>query len=219
METKTLAIIDGKEYRLPETEEEFAKLDRMEDEAIFKELTGDLSRIYIYSFETGGKKVTDLSVYGVDMVALGYGSIKTGIEKLITDGPDYVAVAYATDKLRDLTRIGSFSQPKRYATGKEDPFACTKATRKAERNALKELFPVPLKRGVILRAIADQEKVDLITLQEGIKQRIKDYNFNFEKFDKICQIKHGAPFLELDLEKAQRAGAFIVTVQAKRELS
>lgn len=213
-----LAVIDGKTYRLPEHEEEFALIERKEDELIVREMTGEIIDSYFYRFNSKGAEVVELNARGIFEVAQMYGGIRCTTRLDDGAGPNYVVTASALDKVRDVEFDGGAEQAKRLANGSEDIFAFAKAVTKSQRNALKKVLPYSLVRKLLLNFLAASAEQELIAVRETALQRISEYGYSVELFNEFCVQKFGAEFCELDIEKAKKAAAFIVTAQAKSNL-
>jgi hypothetical protein len=218
-EERTLAVIDGKTFRLAESEEEFAILDRMEDNAIIKEMSGEIVDSYFYRFSSRGDNVVELNARGIFEIARMYGGIscKTRLES-DADNPDFIVTATAYEKIRDIEFEGGVQQAKRLPNGQEDKSAYAKAVTKAQRNALKKVLPYSLMRRLLLNFLTEQKEQELVAIRETALQRIHEYGYDVEIFNKFCEEKFGKPFPELDLENAKRAAAYIVTTKAKKQL-
>jgi len=142
----------------PKETEDFVALDRMDEEQIIRELSGELVTEYVYSFKQGGRTIIGLSYAGVKACIHKMGNIEVdGL--VIQDGEEsYRAYCYALDKLRNIKVWGAFEQPKNLPNGKLDPFAYTKAVSKAQRNAMRALLPEPIIKALVREYLERQKK-------------------------------------------------------------
>jgi hypothetical protein len=123
-------------------------MDRRDEEQIMAELDGIPKPVLeemVYSFLSGGKKVTGLSFIGVKTLSIEAGHIGI-IDLKIQDTPDsYRAMALAKDYNRNVTFFGVAEQAKNMEMKNgnriPDPFALQKAASKAQRNAIFNLLP------------------------------------------------------------------------------
>ena len=60
----------------------------------------------------------------------------------------WIATVKAVDTITGSSRFGAFAQAKKNGS-RPDPYAFTKAIHKAQRNAIKQLLPVPVIRGSV----------------------------------------------------------------------
>jgi len=125
---------------------DYQTLDQLDEQQIVAELQGALLDQYVYSFESGGRKVVGLSWAGVKAVAAKLGPIACDLLELRDTGDTYLVVVKATAP-DGTTRIGAAEQPKTQQTKRgeqPDPFALPKAVSKAQRNAIRALLPETL---------------------------------------------------------------------------
>ena len=129
----------------PVDHESFELLDQRDEEQILAEIKGQIITEMFYELTVGGKKVTGISWVGTKEISRKYGGISMGLPQVEDLGEFYAASVQATDKRNDVTLVGTALQPKNITlkTGevKSDPFAYTKATSKAQRNAIRALIP------------------------------------------------------------------------------
>lgn len=118
----------------------FVDFERRDDQAIMDELQGAVVAEYVYSFDSGGKRVMGLSLPGVMAVAQRMGGITCGQPIWSVTDADITCDISATDHKVGLTVWGTASAPfEEY--GKRDKFARAKALSKAQRNAIRKVIP------------------------------------------------------------------------------
>ena len=127
---------------------EYAVVDQVDDQAIVELMTGQTIQDYVYSFKQGGRTVEGLTLAGINEAANRRGGIQ--VEEVEYEELDnsWIATVKAVDTITGSSRWGAYEQPK-MAGGRSDPFAFTKAIHKAQRNAIKQLIPVPVIREVL----------------------------------------------------------------------
>lgn len=127
---------------------EYEVVDQVDDQAIIELMTGQTIQDYVYSFKQGGRTVEGLTLAGINEAANRRGGIQ--VEDVTYEERDnsWIAVAKATDTITGSSRYGAYEQAKMMG-GRADPFAFTKAIHKAQRNAIKQLIPVPVIREVL----------------------------------------------------------------------
>ena len=127
---------------------EYEVVDQVDDQAIIELMTGQTIQDYVYSFKQGGRTVEGLTLAGINEAANRRGGIQ--VEDVTYEERDHswIAVAKATDTITGSSRYGAYEQAKMMG-GRADPFAFTKAIHKAQRNAIKQLIPVPVIREVL----------------------------------------------------------------------
>ena len=96
------------------------------DQSIVELMTGQAIQDYVYSFKQGGKVVEGLTIAGINEAANRRGGIQ----------------------VKEIDYKETDEQPKKIGD-RPDPFAFTKAIYKAQRNAIKQLIPVPVIREVL----------------------------------------------------------------------
>ena len=138
---------EKKEEMVPVTAE-YAVVDQVDDQAIVELMTGQTIQDYVYSFKQGGRTVEGLTLAGINEAANRRGGIQVEEVKYEELDNSWIATAKAVDTITGSSRYGAYEQPK--MTGnRPDPFAFTKAIHKAQRNAIKQLIPVPVIREVL----------------------------------------------------------------------
>ncbi len=138
---------EKKEEMVPVTAE-YAVVDQVDDQAIVELMTGQTIQDYVYSFKQGGRTVEGLTLAGINEAANRRGGIQVEEVKYEELENSWIATAKAVDTITGSSRYGAYEQPK-MAGGRSDPFAFTKAIHKAQRNAIKQLIPVPVIREVL----------------------------------------------------------------------
>ena len=127
---------------------EYEVLDQVDDQAIVEMMTGQAIRDYVYSFNQGGKVVEGLTLAGINEAANRRGGIQVDEIQYDEREQSWLVIAKATDTLTGSSRYGAYEQAKRTGS-RADPFAFTKAVHKAQRNAIKQLLPVPVIKEVL----------------------------------------------------------------------
>jgi len=129
----------------PESYEEFAIMERKDEEQILAELKGHYLEEFVYSFEHAGRRVIGLSWAGVKECAYRMGGIDV-VDCRVEDKGDYwLVLAKAVDRTTGSGRYGISTQPKKMnlkdGSEQEDLFSLPKALSKAQRNAIRGLIP------------------------------------------------------------------------------
>ena len=133
---------------MPVSETEVEVVDQVDDRAIVEMMTGQTIQDYVYSFKQGNKVVEGLTLAGINEAANRRGGIQVNEINYEETEHSWIATAEAIDTITGNSRYGAFEQPKRMGS-RPDPFAFTKAIHKAQRNAIKQLIPVPVIREVL----------------------------------------------------------------------
>ena len=123
-------------------------IDSVDDQAIVEMMTGQTIQDYVYSFKQGGRVVEGLTLAGINEAANRRGGIQVDNIDYKETEHSWIATAEAVDTIIGNSRYGAFEQPKMIG-GRPDPYAFTKAIHKAQRNAIKQLLPVPVIREVL----------------------------------------------------------------------
>ena len=138
---------EKKDEMVPVTAE-YEVVDQVDDQAIIELMTGQTIQDYVYSFKQGGRTVEGLTLAGINEAANRRGGIQVEEVKYEEQENSWIATAKAVDTITGSSRYGAYEQPK-MSGGRPDPFAFTKAIHKAQRNAIKQLIPVPVIREVL----------------------------------------------------------------------
>ena len=143
---------------------EVSAFEQKEDEIIINQMQSASVEEYIYTFKQGGRTVTGLTLAGINEAANRRGNIE--VEDITTTEKEdsWLVIVKARDEITNTSRYGAYEQPKIYFN-KPDPFAYTKAVHKAQRNAIKQLLPVPVIKKVLdyyLLPQSDRKKKDLV---------------------------------------------------------
>ena len=148
---------------------EYEVVDQVDDQAIIELMTGQTIQDYVYSFKQGGRTVEGLTLAGINEAANRRGGIQ--IEEIDYEDREHswIATAKAVDTITGSSRYGAYEQPK-MAGGRPDPFAFTKAIHKAQRNAIKQLIPVPVIREVLNFYLNRKAGSDNATQQPQLQQ-------------------------------------------------
>ena len=138
--------VESQQEMMPATIHEPEHIRQMDDAAIVAMMTGNAIEDYVYSFKQGGKDVQGLTVAGTNEAANRRGGIDVDKIEYFEKEHSWLAIAHATDTVTGSGRYGAFEQSK-YIDKKQtniDVFAFVKAIHKAQRNAIKQLLPVPV---------------------------------------------------------------------------
>jgi hypothetical protein len=123
-------------------------IDQADDHAIIEMMTGQAIQDYAYSFKQGGRTIEGLTLAGINEAANRRGGIVVEDIQFEEKEDSWIALVKATDTFTGSSRYGAFEQPKKMGN-REDPFAFTKAIHKAQRNAIKQLLPVPVIKEIL----------------------------------------------------------------------
>ena len=136
---------------VPPEQSPYVMMDRKDEEQILAELDGIPAPVLdemVYSFQSGGKKVTGLSWTGTKALAIEAGHYSIDDLKIQETETAFRVLARARDINRNVSFYGVAEQTKKMRlhnnTEVDDPFALQKATSKAQRNALQALLPKKL---------------------------------------------------------------------------
>ena len=161
---------EKKDEMVPVTAE-YDVVDQVDDQAIVELMTGQTIQDYVYSFKQGGRTVEGLTLAGINEAANRRGGIQ--VEEVNYEELDnsWIATVKAVDTITGSSRWGAYEQPK-MSSGRNDPFAFTKAIHKAQRNAIKQLIPMPVIREVLNfylggKASSGNSRAQLPTQQSG----------------------------------------------------
>ena len=138
---------EKKDEMVPVTAE-YEVVDQVDDQAIVELMTGQTIQDYVYSFKQGGRVVEGLTLAGINEAANRRGGIQVEEVKYEELDHSWIATAKAVDTITGSSRYGAYEQSKMNGS-RPDPFAFTKAIHKAQRNAIKQLIPVPVIRDVL----------------------------------------------------------------------
>lgn len=127
---------------------EYEVVDQVDDRAIIELMTGQAIQDYVYSFKQGGRTVEGLTLAGINEAANRRGGIQIEEIKYEEREHSWIVTAKAVDTITGSSRYGAYEQLK-VTGGRSDPFAFTKAVHKAQRNAIKQLLPVPVIRELL----------------------------------------------------------------------
>jgi len=141
-------MAEEKQNQLAPIDAEVEVIDNVDDQTIVEMMTGQAIQDYVYSFKQGGKMVEGLTLAGINEAANRRGGIQVNTIEYEEREGAWVATAEAIDTITGNSRYGAYEQPK-MINGRKDPFAFTKAIHKAQRNAIKQLLPVPVIREVL----------------------------------------------------------------------
>jgi len=140
-----LVFVSGSEG--DEDTEKFELMERRDEGQIEKAIMGEYLDEFVYDFVTKeGRRVTGLSWVGVKETAARMGHIRCDEKPEIRDqGDSWLVIVKAEDRLRDSSRWGISTQPKKMHLKNgslvDDGFAIQKAMSKAQRNAIRQLIP------------------------------------------------------------------------------
>lgn len=139
---------EEKQNELVVVSAEVEAIDHVDDQSIVDLMTGQAIQDYVYSFKQGGRVVEGLTLAGINEAANRRGGIQVEKIEYKETEHSWIATAEAIDTITKSSRYGAYEQPKMNG-GRKDPFAFTKAIHKAQRNAIKQLIPVPVIREVL----------------------------------------------------------------------
>ena len=138
---------EKKDEMVPVTAE-YEVVDQVDDQAIVELMTGQTIQDYVYSFKHGGRLVEGLTLAGINEAANRRGGIQVEEVDYEEKEHSWIATVKAVDTITGSSRFGAYEQPKMNGS-RHDPYAFTKAIHKAQRNAIKQLLPVPVIREVL----------------------------------------------------------------------
>ena len=141
-------MVEEKKNEVVPVTAEYEVVDQVDDQAIIELMTGQTIQDYVYSFKQGGRTVEGLTLAGINEAANRRGGIQVEEVKYEERDHSWIVIAKATDTITGSSRYGAYEQPKMMGS-RPDPFAFTKAIHKAQRNAIKQLIPVPVIREVL----------------------------------------------------------------------
>lgn len=127
---------------------EYEIIEQRDDQAIVEMMTGQAIQDYVYSFRKGSQVVEGLTLAGINEAANRRGGIQVEEVEYEERDNSWIVIAKATDTITGSSRYGAFEQSKKVGN-RPDPFAFTKAVHKAQRNAIKQLLPVPVIKEVL----------------------------------------------------------------------
>lgn len=124
------------------------EMEIIDDKSIIADMQGHAIEDYVYSFKQGGRTVQGLTLAGINEAANRRGGLEIESLQYKETEDSWQVIAKAVDTITNSSRYGACEQSKRMGS-KSDPFAFTKAVHKAQRNALKQLIPVPVIKEVL----------------------------------------------------------------------
>lgn len=139
---------EEKKNEIVPVDADYEVVDQVDDQAIVELMTGQAIQDYVYSFKRGGQVVEGLTLAGINEAANRRGGIQVEEMNYEELENSWIATVKAVDTITGSSRWGAYEQPKMNG-GRLDPFAFTKAVHKAQRNAVKQLLPVPVIREVL----------------------------------------------------------------------
>lgn len=140
---------EEKKNEIVPVDADYEVVDQVDDQAIVELMTGQAIQDYVYSFNQGGRVVEGLTLAGINEAANRRGGIQVEEMEYEELENSWIATVKAVDTVTGSSRWGAYEQPKKMTGGRPDPFAFTKAIHKAQRNAIKQLLPVPVIREVL----------------------------------------------------------------------
>lgn len=148
---------------------EYEVVDQVDDQAIVELMTGQTIQDYVYSFKVGGRLIEGLTLAGINEAANRRGGIQVEDMEYEERENSWIATVKAVDTITGNSRWGAYEQPKMNGS-RPDPYAFTKAIHKAQRNAIKQLLPVPVIRDVLNFYLKRQVEGGTPKQQEQIPQ-------------------------------------------------
>ncbi len=139
---------EEKKNEIAPVDAEYEVVDQVDDQTIVELMTGQTIQDYVYSFKQGGRVVEGLTLAGINEAANRRGGIQVEEKDYEETEYSWIATVKAVDTITGSSRYGACEQPKMNGN-RPDPFAFVKAIHKAQRNAIKQLLPVPVIREVL----------------------------------------------------------------------
>lgn len=143
--------------------EDFALMERRDEEQILAELKGAYLQEFVYDFTVGSRKVTGLSWAGVKEIAYRMGGVRVDDLDIQDKGEYWIVTAKAVDVTRNASRFGVSTQSKvmklRSGESVPDDFAVQKAVSKAQRNAIRALIPEVFVKTCLAQFLAEKGQV------------------------------------------------------------
>ncbi|MCY4403374.1 MAG: hypothetical protein OXD54_12420 [Candidatus Poribacteria bacterium] len=161
-------MAEEKKNEIVPVDADYEVVDQVDDQAIVELMTGQAIQDYVYSFNSGGRVVEGLTLAGINEAANRRGGIQVEEMNYEELEHSWIATVKAVDTITGSSRWGAYEQPKMNG-GRVDPFAFTKAVHKAQRNAVKQLLPVPVIREVLNFYL--QRKVQGRNAQQQLKSQ------------------------------------------------
>jgi hypothetical protein len=149
---------------------EYNQIEEMDDGEIIRSLTGHAIAEYVYSFKQGGRTVEGLTIAGINEAANRKGGVEVSEIQTMEGADSWKAIVKATDRRNETSRYGAFEQPK-VAGGRPDPFAFTKAVHKAQRNAIKQLLPMPVIKEILTYYLRQSAREIVLRYVEQLSPR------------------------------------------------
>ena len=143
-----MEVIGPDGIEIKENEEISTELSVIDDKSIIADMQGHAIQEYVYSFKQGGRTVQGLTLAGINEAANRRGNLQIESIQYKETEDSWQVIAKALDTETGSSRYGACEQSKKMGS-KTDPFAFTKAVHKAQRNALKQLIPVPVIKEVL----------------------------------------------------------------------
>ncbi len=170
---------EKKDEMVPVTTE-YEVVDQVDDQAIVELMTGQTIQDYVYSFKQGGRIVEGLTLAGINEAANRRGGIQVEEVNYEETEDSWIATVKAVDTITGSSRFGAFSQAKKNGS-RPDPYAFTKAIHKAQRNAIKQLLPVPVIREVLNYYLHRKVNAGNAALQQPIPKQAEGNITNAQK--------------------------------------
>lgn len=170
---------EKKDEMVPVTTE-YEVVDQVDDQAIVELMTGQTIQDYVYSFKQGGRVVEGLTLAGINEAANRRGGIQVEEVNYEETEDSWIATVKAVDTITGSSRFGAFAQAKKNGS-RPDPYAFTKAVHKAQRNAIKQLLPVPVIREVLNYYLHRKVNAGNAALQQPIPEQAAGNITNAQK--------------------------------------
>jgi len=167
-------------------EEMLVAIERSDDNEIIRMMQGHAIQEYVYSFKQGGRTVEGLTIAGINEVANRRGGIEVSDIEVTETETTFQCVVKATDTQVHTSRYGAFEQAKSQG-GKVDAYAFTKAVHKAQRNAVRQLLPVPLIREVMSYYLLKSSRAMVLRQVEMLDGALKKAGLTAD--DYWCYVK------------------------------
>lgn len=122
-------------------------------------ITADTLKKYLYSFESKGEEVVDVTLDGINHLAAAAGVSIEDVD-ILTEDDDSVTVKAVAINKDGIKNIGIVRESKRTKQGYTNTYALQNAVSKAQRNARKGLLPMTWLRDLISEATGGTPSVD-----------------------------------------------------------
>lgn len=190
-------------------------IEAKDDEQIMEELKGRIVEEYFYEFKLGERTVTGISWAGIKQLARVQGNVRVSHPEVQETDQYFRVICSAEDPSRNIIMWGATQQPKKMklkdGSEMEDTFSLTKALSKAQRNAIRALFPetiikhayemwkakktLPEAKGAVQPPTVEvtREELEQLLGEELMNLRIEEKSFPEGDYFKVIQLKEIPP--------------------------